>query len=269
MSSRTDETGYVDVLMYHSISSEPGPTSIAASTFREQMRSIADSGCGVVPFSSFRAWQRGELELPARAVMLTFDDGFADFADAAFPILDAHGFAATVFLPTGRLGGREDWHGANSPPRPLMSWDVVRDLAARGVEFGGHSVTHADLTQLSAAELRREIASSQAHIAAELGKPPTTFAPPYGHVNASVLREVALHAEVSAGTGLGRADRTSSAVDTPRIEMHYFRNGKLWRAYLQNRAGWYLRSRRLARWLRQQIVSRASPRSVNPSSPNV
>jgi len=258
MSSRTEDTGYVDVLMYHSISSEPGPTSIPVSTFREQMQSLSDCGCTVVPFSRFAAWQRREVSLPARAVMLTFDDGFADFADAAFPILDAHGYTATVFLPTGRLGGREDWYGANAQPRPLMSWPTVKDLAARGIDFGGHSVTHADLTRLSAADLNREVALSQAHIAEQLGKAPTTFAPPYGHVNPSVLREVALHAEVSAGTELGRADRGSSPTDTPRIEMHYFRQGRLWRAYLNNRAGWYLRSRQLARALRTKILARVS-----------
>jgi peptidoglycan/xylan/chitin deacetylase (PgdA/CDA1 family) len=139
-----------------------------------------------------------------------------------------------------------------------MSWDVVRDLGARGVEFGGHSVTHADLTLLSPSELTHEIESSQRRIESELGRRPTTFAPPYGHVNPAVLREVARHADVSAGTKLGRADRASAVVDAPRIEMHYFRSGRLWRAYLQNRAGWYLRSRQLARVVRQRALQTAA-----------
>jgi len=159
-----------------------------------------------------------------------------------------------VFLPTGKLGGRENWRGANSPARALMSWDVVRDLAKRGVEFGGHSVTHADLTQLSPSELTREIESSQRRIEAELGSRPRTFAPPYGYVNAAVLREIGRHTEVSAGTRLGRADRGSPQLDAPRIEMHYFRSGPLWRAYLKNRAGWYLRSRQLARSVRARAL---------------
>jgi hypothetical protein len=77
-------------------------------------------------------------------------------------------------------------------------------------------------------------------------------------VNAAVLREVARHAEVSAGTALGRANRASAVIDTPRIEMHYFRSGRLWRAYLKDRAGWYLRSRQLARGLRQRVLSRVA-----------
>ena len=257
MSSKIDDTGYIDILMYHSISSDAGPTSIPVGTFREQMRAVADAGCSVVSFADFARFARNELSLPRRAVMLTFDDGFCDFADAAFPILDAHGFTATVFLPTGKLGGREDWRGANDPPRPLMSWDVVRELARRGVDFGGHSVTHADLTTLTAAELTREIATSQQRIESELGAKPRTFAAPYGHVNPAVLREVGRHAEVAAGTRLGRADRSSPAIDTPRIEMHYFRSGRLWRGYLENRAGWYLRSRQLARAVRSRALAAA------------
>jgi len=245
----------VDVLMYHSISGEPGPTSIPVATFARQMELLVETGCKVVSLGALAKYQRGEVELPVRTVMITFDDGFSDFADAAFPLLKQHGLTATVFLPTGRLGGRESWIGANVPPRPLMSWSVVQDLAKEGVEFGGHSVTHADLTTLGPEALRDEIGRSQKDIEDRLGKPTETFAPPYGRSNPRVREELARHSRVSVGTGLGRATRDADLTDVPRIEMHYFRQASLFRAYLEGRAEWYLAARKAARRVRSMMTA--------------
>ncbi|MBK9588374.1 MAG: polysaccharide deacetylase family protein [Sphingomonadales bacterium] len=72
---------------------------------------------------------------------------FADFAEAAVPTLRQHGFSGLVFVPTQRLGLPGNADGANQPARPLMGfWETVRRLAGEGMEFGGHSRTHADLT---------------------------------------------------------------------------------------------------------------------------
>jgi peptidoglycan/xylan/chitin deacetylase (PgdA/CDA1 family) len=257
MSSRTDVSGAprVDILMYHSISSEPGPTSIPVGTFARQMELLVETGCSVVSLGELAKYQRGERELPARTVMITFDDGFSDFADAAFPILKQHGLTATVFLPTGCMGGSESWIGANVPARPLMSWSVVEDLAKEGMEFGGHSVTHTDLTTLSPDALREEVGRSQQDIEDRLGKPTETFAPPYGRSSPRVREELARWSRVSVGTGLGRASRDADLTDAPRIEMHYFRSASLFRAYLEGRAEWYLTARKAARRVRSAMTA--------------
>jgi peptidoglycan/xylan/chitin deacetylase (PgdA/CDA1 family) len=239
--------------MYHSISDAAGPTSIPAPVFARQIETLREAGYVTAPLASLAAWQRGALDVPRRAVMITFDDGFLDFADVAFPILRAHGFTATVFLPTGRLGEHEDWAGAQAPPRRLMSWSAVRDLAREGIGFGGHSVTHADLTTLAPERLRDEIKGSQDEIAQHLGGPVDTFAPPYGRLNERVRVELARWARVSVGTRLDRASRRSDLTDVPRIEMHYFRNPRLWQAYLGGRAEGYLRARRVGRRLRRWL----------------
>lgn len=262
MSSRTSDAGgpSVNILTYHSISGGAGPTSIPASTFARQMELLVETGCNVVSLGTLPKYQRGELELPARAVMLTFDDGFADFADTAFPILRRLGLAATVFLPTGCLGDRESWFGADDPPRPLMSWSAVVDLAKEGVEFGGHSVTHADLTTLPPEKLREEIGRSQQDIEDKLGKPTATFAPPYGRSNSRVREVLARYSEVSVGTELGRAGRYADLTDAPRIEMHYFRRPSLFRAYLEGRGEWYLSARKAARRVRSALLARRRTR---------
>jgi len=248
-----DETAPSDVniLMYHSISHEVGPTSIAPDVFHGQMDILKSCGCNVISLSDFAAWHRGKADLPPRPVVITFDDGFADFSSAAYPVLKAHGWGATVFLPTGKLGNVEDWPGANAKPRPLLTWTQVKALAGEGIAFGGHSVSHANLTQISENDLHEEIQTCQTDIARHTGQKPTSFAPPYGHANARVRAEIAKFYDVSVGTRLNSAGAGCDIFEVPRIEMYYFRDLNRWRSYLQGHGAWYLRARRLLRGARQ------------------
>src|SRR5436189_466617 len=108
----------VPVLTFHSISTEAGPTSILPETFRMQMDVLAECGCTTMTCEQFVEWHRGGPALGhSRRVLITFDDGFADFATAAYPVLRDRHFASLVFVPTGKLDFREDWLGAHSPPR--------------------------------------------------------------------------------------------------------------------------------------------------------
>jgi peptidoglycan/xylan/chitin deacetylase (PgdA/CDA1 family) len=244
----------VDILMYHSIGNAPGPTSIPPEIFRAQLALLAETGCAVLPLPALAEWHGGGPAAPPRAVVITFDDGFADFAEHAWPALRAHGFPATVFLPTGKLGGREDWVGADLAPRPLLDWPRVVELAREGVDFAAHSVTHADLTLLPDDALEREVRLCREHLEARLGQPPASFAPPYGRSNPRVLAEIRRWYRLSVGTRLQRAERRSDAFDLPRIEMHYFRSAKRWRGYLEGRERWYIQSRRALRGLRKVAV---------------
>ncbi len=166
-------------------------------------------------------------------MLITFDDGFADFATAAHPVLRDRGFASMVFVPTGKLDYREDWRGANVPPRRLLDWSTVRELARAGVEFGGHGVAHADLTLVPPPVRRHEIERCARDLEQQLGRPVRAFAAPYGHVNRDVLDDVARTYAIAFGTRFDRALPARDRYDVPRIEMHYFRSPRRWREFIE------------------------------------
>ena len=242
----TREPDRLAVLTFHSIGAGRGPTRIDAETFGMQLDELVAQDYSTLCVDEFVAWHRDGDRAPGRRVLLTFDDGFADFATTAFPLLRARGFGAVVFVPTARIGGAERWEGAPVPGRPLLDWATLRELAASGIEFGGHGRTHADLTRLPAEARRDEIASCGRELANRLGRPTRCFAAPYGRVDAAVVADIAASYDVAFGTGFDRASRDHPRHDLPRIEMHYFRERRHWRDFLLGRDR-YFRARRLLR----------------------
>ena len=241
------------VLTYHSISDDAGPTSIPRDVFAMQMQTLADLGRRSLRLSEFIDWHQGTNDDADDSVLITFDDAFEDFATVAAPILQRHGFSALVFVPTRHLGSVEGWQGGNRPPRPLMNWDTVRALANDGIEFGGHSRTHADLTKLSAREREEEIVGCAEDIRAQIDEPVEGFAAPYGRVSPDVIEAIGRHYRVAFGTRLALPESGQDRLDIPRIDMHYFRDRRHWRALLQGRQT-YLSVRRALRAVRSRVV---------------
>jgi peptidoglycan/xylan/chitin deacetylase (PgdA/CDA1 family) len=243
------------VLTYHSISEAGGPTSIPPAIFATQLQVLADLGRRSLRLGEFIDWHQGTNGGADDGVLITFDDAFDDFAQVAAPILQRHGFSALVFVPTRRLGSPEGWHGANDPARPLMDWATVRALANDGIEFGGHSRTHADLTRLPPRECEDEVAGCAEDLSAAIGKPVVSFAAPYGRVSPDVLAMIGRHYRIAFGTRLAEAERGQDRFEVPRIDMHYFRDRRHWAGLLEGRRN-YLRVRQALRAVRSRVVDR-------------
>jgi len=168
--------------MYHSISGddERGVRSYFRLTtsparFQEHLRLLADHGFTATSLErALDAPPPGEGRM--RNVVLTFDDGYADFLEHAWPTLEAFSFTASVFLPTAFIGetARQTFKG-----RECLTWPEVRGLSRRGVSFGSHTVSHPALRGLPWPDVRTELRASRDRIEWELGAPVTTFAYPF------------------------------------------------------------------------------------------
>jgi peptidoglycan/xylan/chitin deacetylase (PgdA/CDA1 family) len=129
-----------------------------------------------------------DLQKNGRAVAITFDDGYANFATEAWPRLQAARRPATVFVVTERLGRTDEWDEVSEP---LMTANQIRECVRRGTQIGSHTATHANLTKVSLAEAESEIRRSAEQLAAlEIGPTPG-FCYPYGAESAEIRKLVA------------------------------------------------------------------------------
>lgn len=173
------------VLMYHAVDTLADPMSVQVSParLRRQLEVLRRLGLRGTSMRELLAAPR-----PRRLVGLTFDDGYADFATTAVPILDEFGFTATVFVVAGRSGGSNEW---DPPPRrALMSAEQVRHVHAAGHEVGSHSMTHARLTESTPHELAEEVRASRSRLEDLIEAPVPGFCYPYGAVSPAALAAV-------------------------------------------------------------------------------
>ncbi|WP_201096055.1 polysaccharide deacetylase family protein [Thiocystis minor] len=116
---------------------------------------------------------------------ITFDDGYRDNFENAAPILERFGLPATFFVASGFIGTNDvAWWDEALPKTPgWMDWNQVRSLRTRGFEIGCHTVTHADLGQISSASALDEVTQARQRLQTELGIDIDLFAYPYGGRN--------------------------------------------------------------------------------------
>ncbi|MYS93090.1 MULTISPECIES: polysaccharide deacetylase family protein [Streptomyces] len=182
----------VPILMYHAIAHTPASStralSVSPDTFAAQMRLLDDNGFTPLTTARLAAAWRGGPPLPARPVLITFDDGYQGVHRHALPVLRELGFPATLFVATGWLRGPQEIAGAALDT--MLDWDEVRELAAAGAEIGAHSHSHPQLDQLPDDALRYELEHCKEIITEQLGSPPASFAYPYGYSDRRVRRMV-------------------------------------------------------------------------------
>ena len=214
------ETAELPILVYHRVAPGGGsaPYRVSPESFEEHLCYLRDAGFRGVELEEWGAASSARRPLPGRAVAITFDDGYQDFADHAWPLLRRYGFTATVFLVVGEVGATSRWDAAAG--WPLMSWDTIGRLQSSGVSFGAHSVTHRPLTTLPADEVVREAAGARAALSERLGAPPRAFAYPFGDSDEAVEHLVGACGYTFGLTCRRRRCRAHDALMAlPRIEV--------------------------------------------------
>lgn len=171
-SIRWSSLGDTTILMYHSINPTPHQTAetLTPEAFERQIRFVSQQ-YAVVRLSDL-AMDTVDRHQDRRRVAITFDDGFRDFREFAYPILEKYAVPSTMFVPTAFIG-RHD----------VMSQDQILALHHDGlVEFGAHTVDHRSMRQLSIQEMVQQAFGSKHALEALLGAPVKLFAYPFGQL---------------------------------------------------------------------------------------
>lgn len=193
------------ILMYHYVRTPPSTRtdllgyrlSVSPADFQAQMDWLAINGYHPVDFNDVRAYFEGRQPLPAKPVVITLDDGYADLYATAYPILAAHGFKAVAYIVSGFVG----------QPRYVSAAQVVQ-MDDNGIEIASHTVDHADLARLSSGSVMQQLLGSKRWLEQLVGHAVLDFAYPSGRFNSAVVNEVRLAGYDTAVTEMSSLDHS-------------------------------------------------------------
>lgn len=224
------------MLLYHRVTDlEPDPHRLAIppDRFKSHLDAIVRFGVPMSLAAMLDAARQGAL--PAGAVAVTFDDGYADNLANAAPLLVDAGVPATMFLSTGAIvNRREFWwdeyerncpqeSGACAPRhthRPLATEEVAALASMPGITIGSHTVNHPSLAALPPEAQYREIAQARSMLESLIARPVEFFAYPFGgadDVSADTIRAARRAGVTIACTTMGGpVTRATDPMRVPR-----------------------------------------------------
>jgi len=210
------------ILCYHNVAEPPASSRfkllyVSPAKFERQLWTMRRLGLrGVSISEGLRRLDEGGSR---RYVALTFDDGYADTATVAAPLLKQYGFGATCYVVSSAVGTYNRWDAELLQERkPLMSREQIEQWLAAGLEVGSHTCSHPRLQQVSRTEALREIAESRAALRNLFGASVSHFAYPFGQFTDAVSQLVRNAGYLSAVTVVhGVARASDDRYHLPRI----------------------------------------------------
>ena len=179
----------VPVVMYHRVinkSENEGihGTYIYENIFREHMKYLKDNNFSVITFEDLNniGW-RNRFDKNKKYIIITFDDGYVDNYELAFPILKEFNFKATIFLMGESTYNEWDVKADGEKSFPLMPVEMIKEMQDYGIEFGAHTFNHPKLNKLSNDEIKYQIVDVKKPLEEKIGREIITFAYPYGILN--------------------------------------------------------------------------------------
>ncbi len=170
------------ILMYHHVLPKGGNQSklvVDLAYFEKQMAFLKKRNYRVLPLDQLFLLILKNKPLPEKSVAITFDDGYEDNYIYAYPVLKKFKFPATIFLIAGKIG-------ANG----YLNWNQISEMASHNIQFGNHTTSHPNLTEIKRADIRKEIYNAHRLMNARLRSISPIFAYPSGAYNQIVVEEV-------------------------------------------------------------------------------
>jgi len=193
----------VRILCYHGVTNQRSYLNVSPSDFNLQMSLLAEQGYKTISIHEFLGMSQHNPD--AKNIIITFDDGYADNYENAFPIMRQFGFTGTIFCTTGSIATRK-----------FLNNEQILEMQAQGWEFGSHTVTHPHLPQLATAQKITELSDSMSQLAAIIGRTADSFCYPYGEYDLEsikILAELGYRGACSNRPGVNRA----GAIDNPYL----------------------------------------------------
>ena len=164
------------VLMYHHVESEVSAKqnkreylNVPPETFKKQMEYLVTKGYSTISPSDLINFFDSGTALPPKPVLITFDDGYFDNGDVAFPILRALNFKATIYIPTGLMENHN-----------YLTWAKIDEMKSSGlITFGNHTWSHTNVG-VEHDKVKTEITTADTQLSERSLNSPKTFVYPYG-----------------------------------------------------------------------------------------
>ncbi|MEG4008426.1 sulfotransferase [Microcoleus sp. Pol11C1] len=212
-------TEKLPILSYRRISPD-GLDAVTPQIFEQQLHKLKNQGYYSVSWENWRSAKQAKTPLPGKAVLMTFDGGYLDFIQYAWPVLKRFDFTGTVFLVAESIGKTNSWEKAEFEEVPLMGWSEIWQLRDAGIEFGSMSATHQPLTALSPTEIVREAVKSRAILEQGLEKSVKCFAYPYGDFDPIVAHLIGANGYTfGVSYQLNFSNFDDSLLSLPRIQV--------------------------------------------------
>jgi peptidoglycan/xylan/chitin deacetylase (PgdA/CDA1 family) len=218
----------VTIFCYHSIHPTKAFASAGQTLFEEHLAWFGEH-CDVISLgNAIERSHDGASNRPA--IVITFDDGYGDNYDYAFPLLTKYGFPATFFVTTGFIERRpyvmqsfERRRSCDRADIEPLSWSQILEMQDAGLEFGSHTVSHPNLSRLGDEQARMELGQSRHVLQQKLGTKIDKIAYPFGKPGRHLTeRTVALAADVGYTIGAAVLFRAVRASDSPMRLPRFF-----------------------------------------------